>query len=152
MACFFRARPPRGHRATGDEKAARATIAEFLRLCEEGEITPVHVEDQDARECLLQTSRLLQRALLVDMDSAANRKGELPKALGLVSRHDSEHRTRNRVICLTFDHARNETGIAGRPREICASLVVRAIEMSGVFAGEDFTEEKVLKIYQRGTD
>ena len=31
----------------GDEKAARATIAEFLRLCEEGEITPVHVEDQD---------------------------------------------------------------------------------------------------------
>lgn len=46
---------------------------------------------------------LVRQALAVDMTKAPNRKGELPAALGLVSRSDSAEARRHRAIVLMMD-------------------------------------------------
>lgn len=56
--------------------------------------------DQQIRATHAEAVRLLDRALAVDMTKAANRKGDLPMELGLVSRESKKTAAKHRAIVL----------------------------------------------------
>lgn len=134
----------------GDEKAARELIEAFVDLCDQSKILPTH--DIEAVACLAKVERMLRRVLEVDMSKPSNRRGGIPKAMGLSTRRDTMLRIKHRIIYLAFDHVCFNTGKAGRPFEECAGLVASAIEKSRKFdAHEDneLTIDNIIKTYQR---
>ncbi len=135
----------------GDEQAARDLIKTFIEYCDDVKINPDG--SQEALACWHAMRRMLQRVLDVDMAKPANRKGDLPKAMGLVSRRGAVNLIRDHVIYYACDHAKYNTGVPGRPDEECFDLVAAAIEKTKKFGDiEDggLTPEQIKKIYQRG--
>jgi|GEM_PF-4524715 len=134
----------------GDEAAARALITTFLDFYEEGKIN--HDGSDEALKCFHAMEKMLKRVLAVDMTEKSNRKGDLPKAMGLVTKRDAHIRVRDHVIYQAFDDAKYHTGVAGRPNEECADLVAAAFEQTGLLgSGEDagLSTDKIIKTYQR---
>lgn len=131
----------------GDEQAARELMETFVEYCDNLKIVPAG--DFKATACLVAIRKMMLKALEVDMNNPANRKGDLPKAMGLVSRRCGIDRIRDRVIFFAVHHARYDMRVAGRPLEKCADLVIDAFEKSGNPEGEGLTRDKVIKTYQR---
>jgi hypothetical protein len=132
-----------------DERVSRELIETFLDFCEQRKIVPY--QDAKATACLVEIKRMLRRVLEVDMNVSANRKGGLPKAMGLVCRRDAEDRIRDRVIYYAYECA-YDNGVPGRTHEECAGLIASALEKSGKLGNiEDggLTPEKITKTYQR---
>lgn len=137
----------------GDEQAGRELIEMFVEYCRAGKIHPDG--STEALTCWHAMLHMLKRVLAVDMQKATNRKGDLPKAMGLVSRRDAVNRLRDHVIYYAYDHVRYNTGYEGRPADVCCDLVLAAIERTGKLGTiEDagLTTENIKKIYQRGLD
>jgi hypothetical protein len=105
---------------------AKQSMIDFVDYCENLQITPG--QNTAARDCLINIKRILENVLKVDMRLPANRKGDLPAALGLVSRKKDENQIRDQVIYLAYDHARYGTGVPGRVHDECDSAVSRALE------------------------
>lgn len=134
----------------GDEDAARSLISSFLAFCEDGKISPDGSEGTLA--CFHAVEKMLRRVLAVDMAAKSNRKGDLPRAMGLVSRRDAQKRLRDHVLYRAVECAREDTGVAGRPLEECYDLVAAALERSGKFGElEDggVSPDSVKKVHQR---
>ena len=111
---------------SGDESAARNLISTFIEYCDTAKINPD--ASPEASVCFHAMRRVLGRVLDVDMSKAANRKGDLPKALGLVSRRDASNIIRDRVIYYACDHLKFHTGVPGRTDEDCFDIVMAAME------------------------
>ncbi len=99
--------------------------------------------------------RAIERALDVDMTKPANRKGELPQALGLVSRESKETAIKHRAIVLMMGRLLeySEVGASGEAT-LCYELNRDAIDavVNGFYgAGIDttLTVENVEKIWNR---
>lgn len=128
--------------ATGWEAyGAREALERFVELARDGAYV---TRSDDARDALIVTRRLIERALAVDMNNAANHKGDIPAALGLVDRINA---LRDRVVYRLFDEARYQTGVVERNNDECAELVVEALKRTGLV--DDLTEENAKKIHQR---
>ena len=115
-----------GHGALGDYASARKLLEDFLERfynLEIHELKMQDVHDQEANACLFQVCRVIERVLKVDMNKPRNKKGELPTALGLMSRKDVENIIRDQVIFDTMNHLRHETGFKKRNKEECAELI-----------------------------
>ncbi|MHB8392867.1 MAG: hypothetical protein ACYDBH_25370 [Acidobacteriaceae bacterium] len=89
-------------------------------------------------------ARLIARVLEVDMSNPANRKGALPKAIGLVSRGTDADYAKQRVVYLAMDGLRWNTGEVRTVKE-CADIVVEALKQRD----PSLTLEVVLQIYTR---
>lgn len=88
--------------------------------------------------------KLLQRVLSVDLSSPANRRGAIPKALGLASRAGAQKRVQQRGFYKLMDTAR--FGLGQRLTiEDSAVAVKSALARMGV----DIEEDTLKKIYQR---
>lgn len=134
----------------GDEQAARKLISTFIEYCDDLKINPDGSEEATA--CLHAFRKMLERVLAVDMEKPSNRKGDLPKAMGLAVRRDAEKGLRDSVIVDAYDCVKYSMGISGRPDEECFDLVATALEATGKFGDiEDggLTTDNIKKICQR---
>lgn len=131
----------------GDEGAARELIETFIEYCDNLKIAPVG--GFQATACLVAVRKMMLRVLDVDMEKPANRKGDLPRAMGLASRRDAVDRIRDRVIFSAVYHARYDMQVAERPLEECADLVIDAFAKNKNPEGQGLTRDKVIKTYQR---
>jgi len=110
-----------------------------------------------AQGVVMTMQKMMRRVLDVDMTLPANRKGDLPRVMGLASRKNDYTRLRDQVIYHTFDHARYNTGKAGRPLRVCAALVLDAFDASGKYnlrkilkkSKKETPEVAVINIYRR---
>ena len=135
---------------SGDESAARKLISTFIEYCDTAKINPD--DSQEASVCFHAMRRVLGRVMDVDMSKSANRKGDLPKALGLVSRRDASNIIRDHVIYYACDHLKFNTGVPGRSDEDCFDIVMAAMEHTkkfGTIEDAGLTSEQIKKIYYR---
>ena len=130
--------------AHGDEVAARELIKSFLGYCNDLKISPSG--GLEVTSCFYAFKKVLERVLAVDMNDPSNRKGDLPRALGLASRRGAESMIEDRVIFFAFEYAQRDLGIPNRSHEECAYFVERAGEETGKFTR---TPESIKKTYQR---
>jgi hypothetical protein len=73
----------------------------------------------------IEVVRIIQAVLAVDMNKPANRKGDLPKALRLVTRADAVERCQGRAIYKMVDKARYGLGqVNGRADSVNAVATV----------------------------
>ena len=103
-----------GYGANGDSNAARDLLEDFIERYENLEF--YGGQNLKANECLEQIKQIVENVLNVDMSKPSNRKGALPKALGLVSRKDAEKTIRDQVIFETIEHLQFYTGVDERKK------------------------------------
>lgn len=134
--------------ATGlDSYGARAELERFVERVRKGAFSTHDVRDEAT---LIAVVRLIERALDVDMNRTANRKGGVPAALGLVDRASLSNSVRDRLIYRLVDEARYNTGVAGRSIENCFALVAQALAEAGIERDRGLKSvDNVKKVYQR---
>lgn len=134
--------------ATGlDSYGAREAIERFVERARKGAFSRNDLRDEAT---LIAVVRLLERVLAVDLGKAANRKGDVPAALGLVDRAGIETSQLHRVVWRLVDEARYNTGVPGRPLEECYACVVQALERAGIERDRGVKSmNRVKKVYQR---
>lgn len=123
--------------------AARAALERFAKMYFKGEIgVSGGRENWDA---LGEVVKRIERVLAVDLDDPKNRRGEIPEALGLVSRAKDE--AIHHVVVRAVDHVRYYTGVPGRALDRSAELVADALQKVGMFP--HLTDEAIRKISVR---
>jgi len=95
--------------------------------------------------------RVIKRALAVNMDDPRNRKGELPRALGLVGRALRQTVREHRAIVLMVndlqDYCDKNGNFPYRRRAQAAQAVADGFHAAGI--NRDLTAANVEKIWQR---
>lgn len=137
-------KPDPGLGALGrDAESARAALQQFVNDVLDGRGRTVND---------LVVAKLIRNALKVDMRDAANRKGDVPRALGLVSSIDPRTDRVHRAIYQFMARLVEATDEAGRfPTLIQAARVTAAaFESAGILPkGAEGADERILKIYRR---
>ncbi len=123
----------------GSPEAVRSAMQQFVNNFRSG--------NHDSHNAAT-ISSLLERVLSVDMDQKNNRRGDLPKALGLVHRphRDYDRRILSLTVFELAEELRFEGGIA-RTREDAIEQVISALRSAGI---ADLTEDKALDLYKAG--
>ena len=130
--------------AHGDNPAAsRATLERFVTMYFKGEIgVSGGIANSSA---LTRVVKMIEGVLDVDMALDRNRRGDIPDALGLVSRSNEE--AVHHVIAKAVDHVRYYTGFPGRPIDKAAELVADAVVKAHVFG--ERSVDAIRKMYAR---